>query len=59
MDSSIVIRTLRHQAWDRAKGELNSMMGTFWHGETGKCYEELDKAIKDFIKAVEDENLLY
>ena len=25
-----ITRNLRHMAWERAKGELNSMLHTFW-----------------------------
>jgi hypothetical protein len=50
-----VIRTLRGQAWERAKGELNSMLGTFWDDD-GR-FEKLDAAIKEFIKKVEDNGL--
>lgn len=54
------IRTMRHMAWERAKGELQAMLTTFWgDGNPGPCEEfvNLDKAIKEFITHVEDEGL--
>ena len=50
-----VIRNLRNMAWERAKGELKSMLHTFWD-EKGN-FEELDKEIKKFIKKIEDDGL--
>lgn len=43
---------LRYMAWERAKGELNSMLTTFY-GEQNN-YITLKKAIDDFIKDIED-----
>ena len=57
------IRAMRHMAWERAKGELRSMLHTFRpiYGNGGTPlptgYEELDAAIKEFIQKVEDEGL--
>lgn len=39
-------------AWDRAKGELKSMLRTYVGEE--KQYEEMRDAINKFIKDVED-----
>lgn len=53
-------RMLRTQAWERAKGELRSMLHTFhttsgvgFHGQFGK----LNDAMNDFIQKVEDHGL--
>ena len=54
------IRTMRHMAWERAKGELHSMLTTFQgDGNPGLSEEftNLDKAVQDFITHVEDEGL--
>lgn len=50
-----VIRTMRHMAWERAKGELKAMMCAYW--EDGEQFSELNKLAKEFIKKVEDEGL--
>ena len=58
-ESIIIIRALRTQAWQRAKGELFSMQETF----TGRIaaepdqYEELTQAIGSFIDEVESNGL--
>lgn len=57
-DSKTVIRTLRAMAWERAKGELNSMRHTFWgFTEDEQKFSELDLKIEEFIKNIEDDEL--
>lgn len=53
-----ILRTLRGQAWERAKGEMNAMLTTFWdgHGNDGK-FREAAAAIKEFVKRIEDNGL--
>lgn len=56
MDDRKIIWTLRTQAWERAKGELRSMMHTFWgdgYANQGQ-YDCLDEAVEKFVKDVED-----
>ena len=43
---------IRLMAWERAKGELKSMLKT--HVGEQEQYDRLKKAINDFIKDVED-----
>ena len=52
------LRTLRMQAWARAKGELNAVLQTFWdgHGKDDQ-FKAMDKAVSDFIAHVEDHGL--
>lgn len=45
------IIVLRHMAWERAKGEMNSMLSTYYGGEPG--YMELQKLIKEAIDKIE------
>ena len=45
--------SLRTMAWQRAKGELLSMLQTFWDGDTSENFEPLNQAIDDFITNVE------
>lgn len=51
MDESREIRTMRYMAWARAKGELNSMLETYWD-DTDK-YDALKDEIEKFTKHVE------
>jgi len=53
MSDERVLSTLRLQAWERAKGELNSMLQSYW-GFDGK-FESMDEAVTDFIEKVESE----
>ena len=50
-----VIRNLRNMAWERAKGELKSMLHTFW--DKNDNFLILDQEIKKFIKKIEDDGL--
>lgn len=47
-----LLQILRAMAWERAKGELMSMLQT--HVNDKEKYDILKKAIKDFIRDVED-----
>jgi len=53
MSDERILSTLRLQAWERAKGELNSMLQSYW-GFDGK-FESMDEAVTDFIEKVESE----
>lgn len=59
VDNEILLRTMRAMAWDRAKGELQSVLSTFWGGRGGRDdqFRELDEAISQFVKIVEDNGL--
>ena len=50
-----VIRTLRAQAWQRAKGELQAVLHTYF-GERDR-FEAMDSAVQELIKTVEDDGL--
>ena len=57
-----ILRTLRAQAWARAKGELEAVLHTFTKGiensaEPGQ-YEKLDSQIDQFVKCVEQTGLI-
>lgn len=47
-----VLSSMRGMAWERAKGELKSMLQTYW-GDHEK-FSELDGKISSFIADVED-----
>jgi hypothetical protein len=55
-----MLSTLRAMAWARAKGELESMLSTFypeWYENNNHVpngYDELKTAIDDFISLVEN-----
>ena len=58
MSDDRILRTLRGQSWERAKGELCAMLSTFWGGHgNDESFRDADKAIKEFIKHVEDYGL--
>ena len=52
MDDKI-LKTMRYMAWNRAKGELQSMLDTYWTGSYEK-FNAMKKAIDEFIVDVED-----
>lgn len=53
MNDERILKTLRYQAWERAKGELRSILQTYWN-ETEK-FNKVDKAIEEFIAKIENE----
>ena len=55
MNEERIIRNMRHMAWERAQGELKSMLHTFW--DSDEQYKELDKEITDFIARIKDKGL--
>ena len=53
------IRVLRQQAWQRAKGELLSILVTYWSDDgDDSAFNKIDALIAEFIKTVDDEALL-
>jgi hypothetical protein len=50
---------LRAQAWERAKGELNSVLVTYYpdysKSDASEEFEKADKLIRNFIRKFEDE----
>lgn len=58
MTEDRILRTLRAQAWERAKAELRSVLQTFWDGpDNAEKFNSMDKAVEDFVKLVEDNGL--
>lgn len=55
MSETKQLRTMRVMAWQRAKGELYSMLETFW--SDAENYDALDAEVNRFIKNVEDQGL--
>ncbi len=55
MSDERILRTLRGQAWHRAKGELQAALDTLWGEE--KRFEEFNNLVDSFVKAVEDTGL--
>lgn len=60
MSESRTLKTLRLMAWERAKGELNAYLQTFWPDfypdgkEIDHGYDEESKMIMRFIKEFEE-----
>jgi len=59
MDSEDVSRILRNQAWERAKGEMRSMLPTFYgeKNSNDNQFEHFNERMDMFIKCVEDDGL--
>jgi len=56
-----IVRISRSQAWARAKGELEAILVTYCSSiieEDAKHFEKMDKAVKEFVKHVEDNGLV-
>lgn len=53
-----LMMTLRFQAWNRAKGELNSLLDTYWTATGDGGYDELKIEINEFIKKIENKGML-
>lgn len=53
-----LLDVLRAQAWERAKGELQSVLVTYYDGGRQNRFDDLNKLVSDFIKTVDDEGLI-
>jgi hypothetical protein len=58
MDAEFIVRTLRTQAWERAKAELKSMEATYYKAVDGEAkFLDFTGLVADFVRAVESEGL--
>ena len=64
MSDDKILRVMRQQAWERAKGELFSMIHTFYpdYRDLNNCkvksnFKALSVAINDFVEKVEQDGL--
>jgi len=48
-----IIRNMRSMAWERAKGELNSMLHTYWDDKDR--FQKILNAIDKFVELIENE----
>jgi len=54
-----LMQTLRFMAWERAKGELQGVLNTYWSGQpTDESYDKARDKINSFIKEIDDDGLL-
>lgn len=51
--SDRIVRILRAQAWERAKGELMGMLHTFYTVDGDEGYELFEATMKEFIRTIE------
>ncbi len=51
-----LIHVLRSMAWERAKGELFSILDTYYGDEREK-FEKMNNKLTKFVKEIEDEGL--
>ncbi len=56
MEDTAEIRTMRMMAWSRAKGELDSMLSSYWEDGANR-YGRMNQLIKELIENVEMEGL--
>jgi len=52
-ETETILTIMRKMAWERAKGELNSMLLTYLSTCNETVYDELEKTIQQFIVDVE------
>lgn len=57
LDNRELAAIQRAMAWERAKGELRSMLWTLYGENTCQHFEDLNKHISNFIATVEDNAL--
>ena len=57
MSEDKILRLLRCQAWERAKGELQSMYHSYYSVTDETTYEDFVREVESFIKKVEDNGL--
>lgn len=57
MDESTtqIISVMRAQAWERAKGELRAVLGSYY--EARDTFERMDALVAEFVERVEGEGL--
>ena len=52
VDASMLMATLRGMAWARAKGELQSILVTYW--DEGESFDMADGLVKKFLAEMGD-----
>lgn len=57
MSDHRMIHVVRAMAWQRAKGEMASMLETYYGDQDGDKYERFKEALDSFVKHVQDEGL--
>lgn len=55
--SSRILPAMRAMAWERAKGEIKSMLTTYYCSEDGDKFKEMQREFEAFVAAVEDNAL--
>ena len=56
-EDSREIRTMRNMAWARAKGELDSMLSSYWGDDGTENFNRMQALIKEFTETVESEGV--
>lgn len=55
VDNEMILRTMRAMAWERAKGEVEAVLETYWGNyDEDSEFRKLDAAFKAFVKEAED-----
>lgn len=56
MNEERIFIALRQMAWERAKGELLSILQIFWDDQEN--FDDLDKRFNEFIESIEGETCI-
>ncbi len=59
MSNEIITRTLRLQAWERAKGEMEGVLHTYWSSTDQIDGKKFDEKCQEFIDYVENNGLVH
>lgn len=57
MSDSRILHAMRAMAWQRAKGEMASIMETYYADQDDDKYERFKESFEAFVKHVQDEGL--
>lgn len=57
MSESRILHCMRAMAWQKAKGEMNAMLETYYSNLDGDKFERFKLEFEAFVKHVENEGL--
>ncbi len=55
VENEMILRSIRQMAWQRAKGELQAILVTYWGG--ADQYAKMDRAVREFCEHVDGHGL--
>ena len=58
-DDDRILTSMRAVLWEEAKGKLEALLHTYYPDQNGTDYfEPMDKAVRQFVKEIEDKGLV-